>query len=66
MKNGDMSAMPQATIDRTGSYPAYEASGGLTKREMFAMHAMTGLCNAHMHDGTWAHDAGILRAPEDK
>lgn len=32
-------------------------SGGMTKREYFAGQAMAGLCNAHMQDGTWAHDA---------
>ena len=47
MKNGDMPAMP-IEINGFGQY-APEVYGGLTKREMFAMAAMQGLC-AHSGD----------------
>ena len=47
MKNGDMPAMP-IEINGFGQY-APEVYGGLTKREMFAMAAMKGLC-AHSGD----------------
>lgn len=47
MKNGDMPAMP-IEINGLGQY-APEVYVGLTKREMFAMAAMQGLC-AHSGD----------------
>jgi len=43
--NADMPAMPGVKFDDSG--PPYYIpliSKGLTKREMFAMHAMQGLC----------------------
>ena len=46
MKNSDMPAMP-TEFNGFGQY-APEAHAGLTKREMFAMAAMQGLC---AHDG---------------
>ena len=48
MKNGDMPAMPTSPNDRDPEWAAAR-SGGLTKREMFAMAAMQGLC-AHSGD----------------
>lgn len=47
MKNSDMPAMP-IELNGFGQF-APEAYTGLTKREMFAMHAMQGLC-AHSCD----------------
>ena len=47
MKNGDIPAMP-IEINGFGQY-APEVYCGLTKREMFAMAAMQGLC-AHSGD----------------
>ena len=47
MKNSDMPAMP-IELSGFGMY-APEAHHGLTKREMFAMAAMQGLC-AHSGD----------------
>jgi len=63
--NGDMPASPTiGTMNRvTNKFDETQVSNndfmlfGLTKRERFAMAAMTGLCNAHAPDGTWAHDA---------
>lgn len=48
MKNADLPAMPTST---NGNDPEWAAAvtGGLTKREMFAMGAMQGLC-AHSGD----------------
>ena len=43
MKNGDMPAMP-IELNGFGQY-APEAHIGLTKREMFAMAAMQGICS---------------------
>lgn len=53
MKNRDQYAYPICTTEHTGFTPTYEkifttvVDGGLTKREMFAMHAMQGLITAH-------------------
>lgn len=46
------------TNSSTSAHPVSVTSysGGLTKREYFALAAMTGLCNAHNQDGTWWHD----------
>ena len=43
MKNADMPAMP--TYELNGQNVLEDTSYGLTKREMFAMHAMQGICN---------------------
>ena len=45
MKNADMPVMPGVQFDDSGP-PSYRPliSMGLTKRELFAMHAMQGLC----------------------
>lgn len=43
MKNSDMPAMPCQPLGQDGM-PSYEMTYGLTKREMFAMAAMQGLC----------------------
>ena len=43
MKNSDMPAMPCQPLGQDGM-PSYEMTYGLTKREMFAMSAMQGLC----------------------
>lgn len=45
MKNADMPAMP-VELSGFGPYPS-EVYAGLTKREMFAMHAMQGLLAAN-------------------
>lgn len=42
MKNGDMPAMPTSPNDHDAEWAAAR-SGGLTKREMFAMHIMSGM-----------------------
>lgn len=52
-----MPVNPQVLIDAHSGGSWEMASLGLTKRELFAMHAMQGLCNAHTQDGTWAHTA---------
>ena len=43
MKNSDMPAMPCQPLGQDGM-PSHEMTYGLTKREMFAMTAMQGLC----------------------
>ena len=48
MKNADMPAMPCQPLGQDGM-PSHEMTYGLTKREMFAMAAMQGLC-AHSGD----------------
>ena len=48
MKNADLPAMPCQPLGQDGM-PSYEMTYGLTKREMFAMTAMQGLC-AHSAD----------------
>ena len=55
MKNGDMPAMP-IEINGFGQY-APEVYGGLTKREMFAMHMMAA-CRVGRTYNTWS-DAAI-------
>ena len=52
MKNKDMPAMPQPMIDHEGEvYTTFDSSygkqSGLTKREMFAMHAMAAWIQHH-------------------
>ena len=61
MKNADMPAMPceLKDFDSLGVQVVRESYEGLTKREMFAIHAMQGLLTAHEPDGTWAHDSCI-------
>jgi len=39
-KNSDQPAFPQSKLDRSGLELIIEASGGLTKREIFAKAAM--------------------------
>ena len=48
-KNGDMPAMPfEAVMARSnGNTTAWTNYTGLTKREMMAMHIMTGLCSKY-------------------
>ena len=59
MKNADMPAMPTSP---NSSDPEWAAArtGGLTKREIFAMHAMQGLASAHTREGHWSHDHSIV------
>lgn len=57
MKNADKPAMP-IEFNGFGQYQP-EAHAGLTKREMFAMHAMQGLCSSANSDGEWSHDAKL-------
>ena len=49
IKNGDMPAMPfEAVMARSnGNTTAWTNYTGLTKREMMAMHMMTGLCSKY-------------------
>ena len=49
IKNGDMPAMPfEAVMARSnGNTTAWTNYTGLTKREMMAMHIMTGLCSKY-------------------
>ena len=65
MKNADMPAMPVCSGSETGVYNGvsytknFLDSAGLTKREMFAMHAMQALATNSGY-GTWedmANDA---------
>ena len=51
MKNADMPAMPTQTYDHSAAMQGLAVTvtdqSGLTKREMFAMHAMQGLLAAN-------------------
>ena len=49
MKNADLPAMPCQPLGQDGM-PSFEMVYGLTKREMFAMSAMQGLCT---HSGDY-------------
>ena len=59
MKNADLPAMPQAlTMNNEEGYTTSDFYGhsrfnGLTKREMFAMHAMQGLL-ANSYGNSWS------------
>ena len=46
IKNADVPAMPFQQHGPHG-LPTHEAKPGLTKREMMAMHIMTGLCSKY-------------------
>jgi hypothetical protein len=41
--NGNLPAMPNSTLNRSGSIPFVDVVGGLTKRETLAMAAMQGI-----------------------
>jgi hypothetical protein len=73
MKNGDMPAAPLKSGNgalwnlRDGhedsdflGQPNERFSIGLTKREMFAMAAMQGLCSTSDLNGSWRHDAATV------
>ena len=66
MKNADMPAMPQDAdllVERIGLCPT--VGTGLTKREMFAMHAMQGLLSsASDSNGIWTNEGPELVANE--
>ena len=47
MKNGDMPAMPVDRCDADAVEAGIQVFSGLTKREMMAMHIMTGLCSKY-------------------
>ena len=48
IKNEDMPAMPVNQYKRSGELEVSElVSAGMTKREMMAMHIMTGLCSKY-------------------
>lgn len=47
MKNAEMPAMPTPVMDNGSTPHGTEPTYGLTKREMFAMHAMQGLLAAN-------------------
>lgn len=57
MKNADLPAMPFVEPNA-----ACSVNSGLTKREMFAMAAMQGLCAAHDQYGRWSHDCECIAA----
>jgi hypothetical protein len=42
--NGNLPAMPKTIFQQIGDISECYSSGGLTKREMFAMAAMQGFC----------------------
>ena len=46
-KNGDMPAMPVDRCDADAIEAGIQMFSGLTKREMMAMHIMTGLCSKY-------------------
>ena len=48
IKNGDKSAMPNKALG-AGCLPTHEAEFGLTRREMMAMHMMSGLLSKPGH-----------------
>lgn len=56
MKNADMPAMPTSPNDRDPEWAAAR-SGGLTKREMFAMHIMAGMAHGYNEWKYMAEDA---------
>ena len=64
MKNADMPAMPTPTeggVTAHNTEPTY----GLTKREMFAMHAMQGLLSSSSDsDGIWTNEGPSFIASE--
>ena len=63
MKNADMAAMP-IELRGFGQY-APECHLGLTKREMFAMHAMQGLLSSSSDsDGIWTNEGPSFIASE--
>ena len=51
MKNSDKSAMPNQALGADG-LPTHEAEFGLTKREMMAMHILSGLLSDYEFDVT--------------
>ena len=51
MKNADKSAMPSQALGTDG-LPTHEAEFGLTKREMMAMHILSGLLSDYEFDVT--------------
>lgn len=68
MKNADMPAMP-VTIKADVQQKAFGAVDfqcqGITKREMFAMHAMQGLLSsASDSDGIWTNEGPSFIASE--
>lgn len=54
MKNADMPAMPNSNPDTYPVPVCSEWAYGLTKREMFAMHAMQGLLS-NSTEWAWVH-----------
>lgn len=44
-KNGDLPAMPTTMFQQVGDIAECRSTGGLTKREQFAMAAMQGILN---------------------
>lgn len=72
MKNADLSAMPASMIDThldrndgKDESGRYMLNMGLTKREMFAMHAMQGLLSSSSDsDGIWTNEGPSFIASE--
>lgn len=46
-KNGDMPAMPIQLINGGVWSEKFDTADGMTKREMMAMHIITGLCSRY-------------------
>ena len=64
MKNGDMPAMPTSPNDHDAEWAAAR-SGGLTKREMFAMHIMSGMASTGHGYEKWEYMAQDAIAQAD-
>ena len=47
IKNADMPAMPVDRCDADAHEAGIQVFSGMTKREMMAMHIMTGLCSKY-------------------
>ena len=75
MKNGDMPAMPceiearvaqdNLGVDLNSAYEWHKSQSGLTKREMFAMAAMQGICANSSDRYTYEQLAGHAVAHAD-
>jgi len=60
IKNGDLPAMPTTIFQKVGDIAECRSTGGLTKREQFAMAAIQGLSSESCRYGSpcdMAHDA---------
>lgn len=55
MKNADLPAAPSGVLQDGYNYGHYPLNVGLTKREMFAMAAMQGLCANNNEYNSYQH-----------